>query len=102
MKLLLAACALVLTGCGSLLESTVPAPQIYVLRLAPQAGSGATSTAGSLRIQRPEAGPGLNTDHIVLLRSGRRYDYYAAALWAAPAPDLMASVLVDQMRGTGL
>src|SRR5215831_13498053 len=103
MRLLLAVCSLcLLSGCGSLLNSTMPAPQTYVLRLAPQPEAGATPTAGSLRIQRPEAGPGLNTDHIVLLRSGRRYDFYAAALWAAPAPDLMASVLVDQMRGSGL
>ncbi len=100
--LLLACGSLTLASCGGLLESTVPSPQTYVLRLPPQAASGATSTVGSLRVQRPEAGPGLDSDHIVLLRSDRRFDYYAASRWAAPAPDVLASVLVDQLRASGL
>jgi cholesterol transport system auxiliary component len=102
-RALLVACVpLSLAACGGLLESTVPAPQTYVLRLPPQAASGATATAGSLRVQRPEAGPGLDSEHIVLLRSDRRFDLYAASRWAAPAPDVMGTVLVDQLRGSGL
>ena len=99
----IAACgSLALAGCGGLLESTIPAPQTYVLRLPPKAVSGVTSTVGSLRVQRPEAGPGLDSEHIALLRSDRRFDFYAATRWAAPAPDLLESVLVDQLRGSGL
>jgi len=94
--------SLSLAACGGLLETTVPAPQTYVLRLPPQQASGATPTASGLRVQRPEAGPGLDSDHIVLLRPGRRFDFYAASRWAAPAPDVVASALVDQLRGSGM
>jgi len=102
-RVLLAALgSLSLAACGGLLETTIPPPQTYVLRLPPKPASGATTTAGALRVQRPEAGPGLDSDHIVLLRSGRRFDFYAASRWAAPAPDVVATALVDQLRGSGM
>jgi len=92
-----------LGGCGGLFESTIPAQQSYVLRLPSRpAQSEITKVAGGLRVQRPVAGPGLDSDRIVLLRSDRRFDVYAATRWAAPAPDLVASVLVDQLRGASL
>jgi cholesterol transport system auxiliary component len=94
--------SLSLVACGGLLETTIPAPQTYVLRLPPKPASGATPTSGGLRVQRPEAGPGLDSDHIVLLRPGRRFDFYAASRWAAPAPDVVASALVDQLRASGM
>ena len=103
MRLLLLACAVaVLPGCGSLLETTMPAPQAYVLRLAPRTVAVQAANPGSLLVQRPEAGPGLASENIALLRSGQRFDFYAASRWAAPAPDLVESVLVDQLRATGL
>ena len=92
-----------LGGCGGLFESTIPAQQSYVLRLPSRpAQSEIKKVAGGLRVQRPVAGPGLDSDRIVLLRSDRRFDVYAATRWAAPAPDLVASVLVDQLRGASL
>jgi len=103
MRLLLLACGVaVLPGCGSLLETTMPAPQAYVLRLPARTATALTSNPGSLLVQRPEAGPGLASENIALLRSGQRFDFYAASRWAAPAPDLVESVLVDQLRATGL
>jgi cholesterol transport system auxiliary component len=91
-----------LSGCGSLLETTIPSPQAYVLRLPPRTPAAAALTSGSVRVQRPEAGPGLDSDRIALLRSDQRFDFYAAARWAAPAPDIVASVLVEQLRGSGM
>ena len=90
-----------LAGCGSVFESSIPAAQAYVLRLPPPAARAEGAAAGSVRVQRPEAGPGLDSDRIALLRSDRRFDFYAASRWAAPAPDLMESVLVDQLRASG-
>ena len=96
MRLLLLACGIaVLPGCGSLLETTLPAPQAYVLRLAPATVALQAANPGSLLVQRPEAGPGLASEHIALLRSGQRFDFYAASRWAAPSPDLVESVLVE-------
>jgi cholesterol transport system auxiliary component len=91
-----------LAGCGSLLDSTMPAPQMYVLRLPPRAATPPAATpAGSVLLQRPIAGPGLDSERIALLRSDSRFDFYAASLWASPAPDLMESVIVDALRATG-
>jgi cholesterol transport system auxiliary component len=95
----------ILSGCGGLFESKLSAPQAYVLRLPAGAPTSIPAAvvpaAGTLRVQRPEAGPGLNTDRIALIRSEGRFDVYAASRWAAPAPDLLESVLVDSLRQAG-
>jgi cholesterol transport system auxiliary component len=94
---------LALTGCSGVFDSTLPAPQAYILRLPPPAQPAtAPAAAGSLLVQRPLAGPGLDSERIALLRSDRRFDFFAASRWAAPAPDLLESVLVDAMREAGL
>jgi ABC-type uncharacterized transport system auxiliary subunit len=59
------------------------------------------SPAGSVLLQRPQAGPGLDSDRIVLLRSDSRYDLYAASRWAAPAPDMLASFIAEGLRANG-
>lgn len=100
--LVLSCCFLALAGCGSLLESTQPSAQSFVLRLPARTPSAGPANPGSLLVQRPEAGPGLSSEFIALLRSGQRFDFYAASRWAAPAPDLVESVIVDQLRATGL
>ncbi|HTU67132.1 MAG TPA: ABC-type transport auxiliary lipoprotein family protein [Steroidobacteraceae bacterium] len=91
------------SGCGSLLESELPAPQAYVLRLPAREATTPTnpSPAGSVLLQRPKAGPGLDSDRIVLLRSDSRFDVYAASRWAAPAPDMIGSFIVDGLRASG-
>ena len=96
-----AAGLLALCGCGSLLETTIPAPQAYVLRLPPAPASPAATPAGSILVQRPEPGPGLDSWNIALLRSDRRFDFYAASHWAAPAPDLVENAIVDALRAGG-
>jgi len=94
--------SLALAGCGGLLETTIPAPQAFVLRLPPRAPAApAEPPHGSVLLQRPEAGPGLDSDRIALLRSDNRFDFYAASRWAAPAPDVVESVIVDALRATG-
>src|SRR6186713_2742124 len=93
---------LLLGGCGGLLETTIPAPQAYVLRLAPRAAAPPSGTLyGTVMLQRPEAGPGLDSDRIALLRSDNRFDFYAASRWAAPAPDLIESLILDALRANG-
>lgn len=91
---------LALTGCGGVFDSKIAAPQIYVLRLPPVTAPAPALTVGSVLVQRPEAGPGLDSNRIALLRSDRRFDFYSASLWAAPAPDVLESVIVEALRGT--
>jgi len=101
-RLLTLASALLLGSCGGVFESDLPAAQAYVLRLPPRAPAPAAETPhGSVLLQRPEAGPGLDSDRIALLRSDNRFDFYAASRWAAPAPDLVESVIVDALRAGG-
>ena len=79
------AAATALAGCGSLLDSKLAAPQSYVLRLPAREATTPANTqpAGSVLLQRPKAGPGLDSDRIVLLRSDSRFDFYAASRWIA-------------------
>jgi cholesterol transport system auxiliary component len=93
--------ALALPGCGGVFQSKLAAPQAYVLRLPPSAAPATAAPGGSVLVQRPEAGPGLDSNRIALLRSDQRFDYYAASLWAAPVPDLIESVMLDALRATG-
>jgi ABC-type uncharacterized transport system auxiliary subunit len=93
--------ALAFCGCSGVFESDLAAPQAYVLRLPPVTPAESVTTAGSVLVQRPDAGPGLNSERIALVRSEQRFDFYAASRWAAPAPDLMESLMVDALRGTG-
>ncbi len=90
-----------LCGCGSLLETTIPAPQAYVLRLPVAVSSPSLTPAGSILVQRPEPGPGLDSWNIALLRSDRRFDFYAASRWAAPAPDLVEIAIIEALRAGG-
>jgi ABC-type uncharacterized transport system auxiliary subunit len=94
--------ALALAGCSGVFESDLPAAQAYLLRLAPKTAPAGAPSVGSVLVQRPEAGPGLDSDRIALLRSDHRFDVYAASRWAAPAPDLVESVVVEALRGTGV
>jgi len=96
--------SLLLSACGGLFESTLASPQTYVLRVPPRATptAAAGDRLGTLRVHRPDAGPGLQSELIALLRTDRRFDYYSATRWAAPAPDLMESLIVDSLRGSGL
>lgn len=91
----------VLAGCGGLLESQLAAPQTYVLRLPVTTAPQVAPAAGSVQVQRPEAGPGLDSNRMALLRSDHRFDFYAASLWAAPAPDVVESIIVQALRASG-
>ena len=96
----LALLPLALCGCGGVFDSKIAAPQIYVLRLPASTAPTPALTVGSVLVQRPEAGPGLDSNRIALLRSDRRFDFYSASLWAAPAPDVLENVIVEALRAT--
>jgi ABC-type uncharacterized transport system auxiliary subunit len=55
----------------------------------------------SLRVGRPIAGPGLNSDHIVLVQSDHRMSYYVASRWPAALPELIEAMTVDTLRSSG-
>ena len=93
--------SLLLSACSGVFESDLAAPQTYVLRLPATPAPEPNTSGGTLLVQRPEASPGLASERIALLRSEQRFDFYAASRWAAPAPDVIESVMVDTLRATG-
>ena len=79
-----------LQGCmSSLLESQVPAPEVYRLGQVSAPADPARSSAASspdsslaLTVARPRASRALDTDRIAVVPEPRRFDYYADVRWA--------------------
>jgi len=98
-----------LQGCtGSLLESQVPAPEVYRLgALAAGADTGAPSPAAvptaslALTVARPRASQALDTDRIAVVPEPRRFDYYADVRWSEPAPQMLQQSLVAAFEASG-
>jgi ABC-type uncharacterized transport system auxiliary subunit len=109
--------ALLLGACTSF-KSNEKVPQAWALRYAPLApevaAAGATPRVPSLapsgavaaqlpalQVLRPIAAPGLDDDHITLLREGQKLDFYAGARWAGPLPEVIGQVAVEALRARG-
>ena len=96
---------LLLSGCGSLLESNEPPMQSYILRTAladTVAGAPASGTVlPVLQVFRPQAVAGLDSDRIAVVRADRRFDGYAASRWSDSVPKLLESLVVESLSQTG-
>jgi cholesterol transport system auxiliary component len=102
-RCILAVTLLALTACATLLRSNAPAAQVYLLRATPAAveTSAPQPATASLQVARPQAAPGLYSDHIVTVAPEHRMSYYAGSQWAAPLPVLVETLVVERLRGTG-
>src|SRR5437899_35091 len=96
-----AAVAALTTGCAGGLHSNTPVTQVYVLRATPSASRAVPAADASLRVQRPVAGPGLDSDHIVLVQSDHRMSYYEASRWPTVLPEVVEALAVDTLRSSG-
>ena len=107
---LLALLASLIGACSTGFHSSSPSTLSYVLRAAP--AGGATTTAAtpsanpqpapvSLRVMRPAAGPGLDTDRIAVLQPEARLDYFTGSRWAAALPDVVEALAVEILQGSG-
>lgn len=97
------ALAPLLGGCtGNLLQSD--APPAATFRLAtppPQADVVATPIPFAIAVPRPQAPAALDTDRIAIAAAGNRFDYYAGARWAEPAPVMLQASVVAALAATG-
>lgn len=93
----LAVAALACGGCGSLLETKLPANTSYVLAPAPASSAGVARSDADLSIGRPDLAPGLDTERIAVLK-GRQLDYYRAAQWGGRAAEVVQTLLVDSFE----
>ncbi len=91
--------ALLCVGCGGLLTSRATPEQTYYLR-AP-AVAGAAPLAASVRVNHPQADPGLDSPRITLRQSDHRMSFYSGARWAAPVPDVLEALAVQTLRAQG-
>ena len=99
-----------LTGCSGLFQSNAKPEQIYYLRAPPAstaaAPAGATaapvpSMPVSLQVARPQAGPGLDTAHIMLVEADHRMNFYTGSRWPAPLSELIEALAVQALRASG-
>ncbi len=90
-----------LSGCTGLFHSDARPEQVYYLRATP-IPQGTAPIATSLRLNRPTASPGLETTQIVLVESDRRMSFFEAARWPAAPPNMIETLAVEKLRGSGL
>jgi cholesterol transport system auxiliary component len=91
-----------IAGCSGLFHSSAPVTQVYILRATvhPQAQLTAHESA-SIRVTRPLASPGLDTDHLILMQSDRRMNYYIGSRWPTNLPQMIEEMTVDTLSSSG-
>jgi ABC-type uncharacterized transport system auxiliary subunit len=99
------AALLVLGGCGGFRsDASAPvswllsAPAVAPVNMASAAPDAAPLTAFALRVERPIAPPGFDTDRILVIREPRVLEHYAGSRWTGPLPDVLTALLVDALR----
>ncbi len=110
---------LLASGCGGLLHSTARPEQTYYLRapaaaaahaaIAHAVGTDAQSADASpalngpmsLRVAHPNASPGLESPHIMLLQSDYRMNFFTGVRWPASTPEVIESLVVQTLRASG-
>jgi ABC-type uncharacterized transport system auxiliary subunit len=100
-RMLAVTLAATLAACSGGLHSSAPATQVYVLRAATHPRSDLARANASLYVSRPIAGPGLDSDHILLVQSDHRMSYYVASRWPAGLPAVVEALAADTLRSTG-
>lgn len=90
---------LALTGCGSLLGPSGPAPVYYGLN-APRGASGAAINR-QLLVDVPRASLDLDTTRIAVMQKPNAVEYYADVLWRDRTPQMIQSLLVRTLDGGG-
>jgi len=84
-------------GCGSLLDTKLPATTSYVLAAAPATSAGVTRSDADLSIGRPDLAPGLDSERIAVLK-GRQLDYYRDAQWGGRTTEIVQTLIVDSFE----
>ena len=90
-----------LTGCGGFFHSNARPEQVYYLRATPLS-PGSAPVAASLRFNRPNTSPGLDSADIVTLQSDRRMSFFLASRWPAPTSNMIEMLAVEKLRGAQL
>ena len=84
-------------GCGSLLETKLPASTNYVLASAPAGSTSVTRSDADLSIGRPDLAPGLDSERIAVLK-GQELDYYRGAQWGGRTTEMVQTLIVESFE----
>jgi ABC-type uncharacterized transport system auxiliary subunit len=94
--------ALLLGSCGgSLLQTKIAVPTVYMLRATGAATPGMAALDADLVVPRPAVRVGLDNSRIATLFADRRLDYFAAANWSGEVADLVQDLAVEVLRRRG-
>jgi len=97
-RLLCMVCVLALAACGgSLFQSKVPPPSVYLLSAGAGAPSG-TEIPADLAVLKPRVRVGLDSDLIAALYPDRRLDYFAGARWSGPLDEVVQDLALQIFR----
>lgn len=94
---LLITASLAACGTGDILQSKVDEPQVYVLKPA-KVDMAQVAFNFELAVALPTASPGLDTDHIAVLRDGNHLDYYHGARWGGTTAQEVQSFLIASLQ----
>jgi cholesterol transport system auxiliary component len=95
--------SLPVAGCSGLFHSNARPEQVYFLRDTPaQTAPDPAPVKASLRLSHPTTAPGLESSQIMLVQSDRRMSFYLASRWAAPTSNMIETLAVEKLRGSGL
>jgi cholesterol transport system auxiliary component len=102
-RLLTIALVLCASGCvGSLLETKMAVPDVYVLNAAQGSASATQTIPTDVAIARPAAAPGLDSERIAVLHEARRLDFYREAQWGTALPHVVQWLTVSTLQNEKL
>lgn len=99
MKHLALSATLLLTACG-----IGDRPQIvtYMVNTPAKLETSSCKSKLALQVLEPSTSPGLDSVRIPVMKGEQQLDYYSGVKWAAPAPVMMQSVLVNSFEKSGV
>lgn len=104
-RLCVALLCVALCACGSLFQTKIAPPTMYLLSMKPTPAAAAAAGAAALPLDlvvlKPHVRAGLDSDRIALLYPDRRLDYFANARWSGPMDELTQELVVQEFRGMG-
>ena len=98
---LLAGSSLALSGCGGLLPSIGPAPNVYDLSPKNTFRGDLPSVQWQLVVEEPVAASGLDTVRIALKPTALEYKYFAQSRWSDRAPRMVQTLMVESFENSG-
>lgn len=96
-----AALLLALAGCGGILPTPAPPPQLYRLTSVHEFPGDLPKANVQLIVEQPFATSALDTDRITLSRTATTMDYFANAQWADHATVLIQTMLINSLENSG-